>query len=125
MVFCYLQAYGYLKIGITLCPSEWYQYLNFWYLAHGLLQEVSVTNNSWLFGRSVLYSSKIRCKFVWKFNLCASNKDLDIINTYFASESSGKSVRRIKYFKIRKSISSFKGNLPNSALQALFVALPF
>ena len=28
------------------------------------------------------------------------------------------------YFKIRKSISSFKGNLPNSALQAIFVALP-
>ena len=38
MVFCYLQAYGYSKIGITLCPSEWYQYLNFWYLAHGLLE---------------------------------------------------------------------------------------
>ena len=37
MVFCYLQAYGYSKIGITLCPSEWYQYLNFWYLAHGLI----------------------------------------------------------------------------------------
>ena len=26
--------------------------------------------------------------------------------------------------KIRKSTSSFKGNLPNSALQAVFVALP-
>ena len=38
MVFCYLQAYGYSKIGITLCPSEWYEYLNFWYLAHGLTQ---------------------------------------------------------------------------------------
>ena len=42
----------------------------------------------------------------------------------FASESSGKSVRGIKYFKIRKSVSSFKGNLPHSALQAIFVALP-
>ena len=31
MVFYYLQAYGYSKIGITFCPSEWYQYL-----AHGL-----------------------------------------------------------------------------------------
>ena len=69
-------------------------------------------------------SNKIRCKFVWKLDLCASDKDFDIINACFASESSGKSVRRTKYFKIGKSISSFKGNLPNSAMQAIFVALP-
>ena len=55
-------------------------------------------------------------EFVWKLDLCASNKDLDIINACFASESSGKSVRRIKYFKIRKSIISFKGNLPYLSL---------
>ena len=55
---------------------------------------------------------------------CASDKDLDIINARFGSKSSSKSFRRTKYFKIRKFISSFKGNLPNSALQAIFVALP-
>ena len=47
-------------------------------------------------------------------------KDLDIVNACFASESSGKSFRRTKYFKIRKSIGSFKGNIPYSALHAIY-----
>ena len=48
----------------------------------------------------MLYSSKIIGKFVWKLDLCALDKDLDIINACFASESSGKSFRQTKYFKV-------------------------